>query len=179
MQNYQELMRDIEARMQTLGPRDVCALFLLSVESREAGRALDMTESAERAASLLSRFFRITDIVGYLGENRFAAFLTGNLTGSVVWEKAATLSEALWFANEQTPAESIESYVGVYVFRAYDDEFKAIFRKADYALEMAHKDANRRFYIYTMPGTEPAFFRAASESFPRRCCAAISTRACA
>ena len=65
MQNYQELMRDIEARMQTLGPRDVCALFLLSVESREAGRALDMTESAERAASLLSRFFRITDIVGY------------------------------------------------------------------------------------------------------------------
>ncbi len=165
MQNYQELMRDIEARMQTLGPRDVCALFLLSVESREAGRALDMTESAERAASLLSRFFRITDIVGYLGENRFAAFLTGNLTGSVVWEKAATLSEALWFANEQNPAESIESYVGVYVFRAYDDEFKAIFRKADYALEMAHKDANRRFYIYTMPGTEPAFFRAASESF--------------
>lgn len=124
-----------------------------------------MTESAERAASLLSRFFRITDIVGYLGENRFAAFLTGNLTGSVVWEKAATLSEALWFANEQTPAESIESYVGVYVFRAYDDVFKAIFRKAEYALEMAHKDANRRFYIYTMPGTEPAFFRAASESF--------------
>ncbi|HIV29913.1 MAG TPA: PAS domain-containing protein [Candidatus Pullichristensenella excrementipullorum] len=165
MQNYQELMRDIEARMQTLGPRDVCALFLLSVESREAGRALDMTESAERAASLLSRFFRITDIVGYLGENRFAAFLTGNLTGSVVWEKAATLSEALWFANEQTPAESIESYVGVYVFRAYDDVFKAIFRKADYALEMAHKDANRRFYIYTMPGTEPTFFRAASGSF--------------
>ena len=75
------------------------------------------------------------------------------------------MSEALWFANEQTPAESIESYVGVYVFRAYDDEFKAIFRKADYALEMAHKDANRRFYIYTMPGTEPTFFRAASESF--------------
>ena len=139
--------------------------FAFSVESREAGRALDMTESAERAASLLSRFFRITDIVGYLGENRFAAFLTGNLTGSVVWEKAATLSEALWFANEQTPAESIESYVGVYVFRAYDDVFKAIFRKADYALEMAHKDANRRFYIYTMPGTEPTFFRAASESF--------------
>ena len=46
-----------------------------------------------------------------------------------------------------------------------DDEFKAIFRKAEYALEMAHKDANRRFYIYTMLGTEQAFFRAASESF--------------
>ena len=126
---------------------------------------IDLENGAERAASLLSRFFRITDIVGYLGENRFAAFLTGHLTSSVVWEKATTLSEALWFATEQTPAETIESYVGVYVFRAYDDEFKAIFRKAEYALEMAHKDANRRFYIYTMPGTEQAFFRAASESF--------------
>ena len=151
--------------MQALGSSDVCALFLLSVESREAGKAINLENGAERAASLLSRFFRITDIVSYLGENRFAAFLTGHLTSSVVWEKATTLSEALWFATEQTPAETIESYVGVYVFRAYDDEFKAIFRKAEYALEMAHKDANRRFYIYTMPGTEPAFFRAASESF--------------
>ena len=158
-------MQDVEERMQALGSSDVCALFLLSVESREAGKAIDLENGAERAASLLSRFFRITDIVGYLGENRFAAFLTGHLTSSVVWEKATTLSEALWFATEQTPAETIESYVGVYVFRAYDDEFKAIFRKAEYALEMAHKDANRRFYIYTMPGTEPAFFRAAPESF--------------
>ena len=158
-------MQDVEERMQALGSSDVCALFLLSVESREAGKVIDLENGAERAASLLSRFFRITDIVGYLGENRFAAFLTGHLTSSVVWEKAATLSEALWFATEQTPAETIESYVGVYVFRAYDDEFKAIFRKAEYALEMAHKDANRRFYIYTMPGTEQAFFRAAPESF--------------
>ena len=158
-------MRDIENRMQTLGSMDVCALFLLSVESREMGRALDLENCAERAASLLARFFRITDIVGYLGENRFAAFLTGHLTGSVIWEKAATLSEALWFATEQAPAETIESYVGVYVFRAYDDAFKAIFRKAEYALEMAHKDPNRRFYIYTMPGTEPAFFCAAPETF--------------
>ena len=55
--------------------------------------------------------------------------------------------------------------MGVYVFRAYDDVFKAIFRKAEYALEMAHKDPNRRFYIYTMTGTEPAFFRAAPETF--------------
>ena len=165
MQNYQELMRDIESRMQSLGSTDVCALFLLCVETREPGRALDLGGQADRAASLLSRFFRITDIVGYLGGNRFAAFLTGHLTGSVIWEKAATLSEALWFATEQVPAESIESYVGVYMFRAYDDVFEAIFRKADYALEMAHNDANRRFYIYTMPGTEPAFFRAAPESF--------------
>ena len=33
--------------------------------------------------------------------------------------------------QEQAPAETIESYVGVYVFRAYDDAFKAIFRKAE------------------------------------------------
>lgn len=173
MQNYQELMRDIESRMQSLGSTDVCALFLLCVETREPGRALDLGGQADRAASLLSRFFRITDIVGYLGGNRFAAFLTGHLTGSVIWEKAATLSEALWFATEQVPAESIESYVGVYMFRAYDDVFEAIFRKADYALEMAHNDANRRFYIYTMPGTEPAFFRAARSRSPRTCSAAI------
>ena len=165
MQDHAGLMRDIEGRMQTLGSSDVCALFLLSVESREADEALDLDEGADRAASLLARFFRITDVVGYLGENRFAAFLTGHLTGSVIWEKAATLSEALWFATEQTPAEAIESYVGVYVFRAYDDDITAIFRKAEYALEMAHKDLNRRFYIYTMPGTEPAFFRAAPETF--------------
>ena len=67
MQNYEDLMRDIENRMQTLGSMDVCALFLLSVESREMGRALDLENCAERAASLLARFFRITDIVGYLG----------------------------------------------------------------------------------------------------------------
>ena len=80
-------MQDVEERMQALGSSDVCALFLLSVESREAGKVIDLENGAERAASLLSRFFRITDIVGYLGENRFAAFLTGHLTSSVVWEK--------------------------------------------------------------------------------------------
>ena len=66
-------MQDVEERMQALGSSDVCALFLLSVESREAGKVIDLENGAERAASLLSRFFRITDIVGYLGENRFAA----------------------------------------------------------------------------------------------------------
>ena len=52
-------MRDIEGRMQTLGSSDVCALFLLSVESREADEALDLDEGADRAASLLARFFRL------------------------------------------------------------------------------------------------------------------------
>ena len=165
MQNYQELMRDIEARMQTLGPRDVCALFLLSVESREAGRALDMTESAERAASLLSRFSASRTSSAIWARTASPLFSPATSPAASVWEKAATLSEALWFANEQTPAESIESYVGVYVFRAYDDVFKAIFRKADYALEMAHKDATAAFTSTPCRARSRPFSAPPSESF--------------
>ena len=166
MLNRENTLRGIQERMGTLGSSDVCALFLLSIETNAQNQeALNLDAAAERTASLLARFFRITDIVGYLGENRFAAFLTGKLTGSVIWEKAATLSEALWLTAENAPAETLTSYVGVYVFRAYDDTAEAIFRKAEYALEMARKDANRHFYIYTMAGTDVEYFRHSHDSF--------------
>ena len=63
----------------------------------------DWDEAAKRIQSLLGRFFRQTDIVGRIGENRYAAFLAGTLTERAVWEKASMLSEAFWFASEEIP----------------------------------------------------------------------------
>ena len=181
MQNYQELMRDIEARMQTLGPRDVCALFLLSVESREAGRTLDMTESAERAASLLSPLFP------HHGHRR----LSGReplrrlphrqphrqrLSG----KRAATLSEALWFANEQTPAESIESYVGVYVSPRLRRRVQGHLPQG--GLRPGDGAQGRQpplLHLHHAGHGAGLLPRRPRDRSPRRCCAAISTRACA
>ena len=50
-------MQDVEERMQALGSSDVCALFLLSVESREAGKAINLENGAERAASFAFALF--------------------------------------------------------------------------------------------------------------------------
>lgn len=150
MLDRNDVMQKISGRISTLGSSDMCALFLLSVEKKDGGDAeLNLDETAERISSLLARFFRITDIVGYAGNNMFVAFLTGNIPDSVIWEKAGTLAEALWITAGETPADSFYSNTGVYLFRFNGESCETIFRKAEYALEMARKNINRHFYIYT------------------------------
>ncbi len=130
----------------------ICALFLLSVERTGQSENIENLIPdgiADRAANVLSRFFWIKDTVGYLGENRFAAFLTGRLTERTIWDKAETLSQTLWFAAEDIPAENLTSYIGVYLFQAGGDSFSHAFRMAEYALSLARKEKNRNFYICT------------------------------
>ncbi|HIS03196.1 MAG TPA: hypothetical protein IAA75_04700 [Candidatus Pullichristensenella avicola] len=64
---------------------------------------------------------------------------------------------------ENAPEKRLRGYVGVYVFHAGEEAFEACFRKAEYALEMAQKQANRRFYIHAMPGAFADSFRQAPD----------------
>ena len=147
----ESVLQKIQERMETVNPQDICSVFLLSVENKEnKNEGFNLDKVAERTTSLLSRFFRITDIVGYLGDNRFIAFLTGKLPGSVIWEKAETLTEALWLSEQDISTENLENYIGVYVFRNTEEKLDSAFQKAEHALRMAKKDPNRNFFIYTV-----------------------------
>ncbi len=156
------IKEQIEERMKNLDFSDTCALFLLSVEEtgeegEEGKKTEDLPEREAWVEGLLARFFRISeDIVGCLDDGRFIAFLSGRLTESVVWEKARTLSEALWFAAEDLPsAGQVCGCVGVYMFRANGESFSFVFRKAEYALEMARQNASHHFYIYVASNSQP------------------------
>ena len=152
MLNREETIRQMKECMNKLEDFQICALFLLSVERTGQSENIENLIPdgiADRAANVLSRFFWIKDTVGYLGENRFAAFLTGRLTERTIWDKAETLSQTLWFAAEDIPAENLTSYIGVYLFQAGGDSFSHAFRMAEYALSLARKEKNRNFYICT------------------------------
>lgn len=115
-------------------------------EGEQEGRE-DFEQSLE---SLLSRFFRISeDIVGEISKGRFAAFLNGRLTERVVWDKARTLSEALWFSADASERDGCtQGCVGVYLFHAGESTVSQAFRKAEYALEMAFQSTDQHFYLY-------------------------------
>lgn len=165
MLNLEKVIEEISERMRTLNSSDTCALFLLSAEEKAQKESLRQEysgEKTERTASLLSRFFRQTDFVENLGDGCFLAFLTGQLTEQVVWEKASTLSEALEFASED-PSEEISGYVGVCLFQGTETTAEAVLRTAEYALEMAKKEENRRFYICTESGSGITGFRTLQE----------------
>lgn len=160
MLNLKKVTEEINERIRTLKSSDTCALFLLSAEKKEQKEYLNPEysgEQKERMASLLTRFFRQTDFVEYVGDHCFLAFLTGQLTEQVVWEKASTLSEALGFASENS-SELIPGYVGVCLFQGTETTGEAALRKAEYALEMAKKEENRRLYICTESGNGIAGF---------------------
>lgn len=145
---------NIKERMQTLKATEMCALFLISVnegEGENSQEEWDETGSADWAAGVLARFFRKADIVGNLGHGRYTVFLKGNITGNTIYEKAAGLVQALEFAAGDHMAEKPEIRLGVYLASSEEKDYTNLYQKAEYALEMARRDKNRRFYMYTAP----------------------------
>ena len=157
MLNREETIKQIKECMNELDASAVCALFLISVEKEEGQgeeKDLSCSQMIDSAASVLSRFFWIRDILGYLGENRFAAFLTGHLTEKMIWDKAETLNQALELAAEGNQRGRISSFIGVYLFQAGGESFSNVLRKAEYALSLAPKEGQENIYLCTALGEE-------------------------
>ena len=170
MPNRDELHKLIKERMKDLKRSEVCALFLLAV-TRKGKSGLDedfnLEQTSERVSALLSRLFHQTNLVGYLGGNRFVAFMSGQLSGSVIWERASVLSQALWLTSEDLPSWHLSSYVGVYMFDSREDD-ALLLRRAEYALEMAYKNEERHFYIHTSADLEAEGFPLTDLAVPVR-----------
>lgn len=158
MLNRKETEKRMKERMRTLDSAEMCALFLLSVNRQvmaENARKVEDEETAIRlTGSVLARFFRQTDMIGYLGSDRYIVFFTGNITGDVVYEKAAGLAQTLRFAWGDDESEIPGIYVGVYLSTDSEKSYTCLLRKAEYALEMAKKNENHHFYVYASSDTQ-------------------------
>ena len=157
MLNRKEVVESIQERMQALKSAEICALFLLSVkveDIKEEDKKADNEKSIKEVAGVLAHFFRQTDIKGYLGNGLYVVFLTGNVTGSTIYEKTADLVQALRFASEDSWNGEVEVLAGVLLSSLKKGSYRYMFRKADYALEMARKDEKNHFYIYAEPDTQ-------------------------
>lgn len=157
MLNRKEVVESIQERMQALKSAEICALFLLSVkveDIKEEDKKADNEKSIKEVAGVLAHFFRQTDIKGYLGNGLYVVFLTGNVTGSTIYEKTAGLVQALRFASEDSWNGEAEVLAGVLLSSLKKGSYRYMFRKADYALEMARKDEKNHFYIYAEPDTQ-------------------------
>lgn len=157
MLNRRELIRNIEKSVQALGAAEICALFLLSIEEKRTlyyEKSRQKKEIEKWVASVLARFFRKTDIIGCLENGHYVALLTGNITANAVYEKVSGLIQALCFSSECRKEGEVEAAAGVYLSSAKEKDYASLFRKADYALEMARKDQKHHFYIYAEPDTQ-------------------------
>ena len=165
MADKNDVLQSIQSKIESLSPTDVCALFFILIERNAiAEGALSLDSKAEHIESTLARFFRLSDIVGYLGENRFAVFITGKPTEDVIHEKAETLSSPGWLPTDIAGKERLKSSAGVYVFRAKEDTFEDVLERARDSLELARKDTEKHFHIYMAAQTSTMYFRPHSDS---------------
>lgn len=148
MLNGKAVIESIEERIQTLKAAQMCALFLISIK-KEQVKEQDEEEDSKWVADVLSRFFRETDLAGYLGHGIYTVFLVGSITGNAVYEKAAGLVQALEIAAGYNMDKAGQPVIGVYFTSAEEVDYAGLFRNADYALEMAKKEKKKHFYMHT------------------------------
>lgn len=140
----------IEDCLKARSPDETCALFIIDLDNfkqvndsfgHQAGDRL-----IQQAASILSRCFRATDIVGRLGGDEFFALLSGKVTKKIVREKAQKICEQLQFSIGSPAEVRVTSSVGAYLaFGAVS--FETLYARADSALYEAKANGKNGFQI--------------------------------
>lgn len=121
---------------------------------RAGGETLSQ-ERIRRIEEVLTRFFRSTDTIGFLGGQRFGVLISGALTESVVWEKTAMLSQVLRLEAEIENMPGQQIYIGVYIFGGEAENFDDMLGEAEYALLMARRETERQYYVHAKQGCLP------------------------
>lgn len=136
--------------LKTMSRDESCALFIIDLDrfkqvndtfGHQAGDKL-----IQQAAALLSRCFRVTDIVGRLGGDEFFALLAGHVTGDMVVQRARTICEQLQFSMGTHGEVRITPSVGVYIAKA-GVSFETLYARADSSLYEAKKLGRNRYFI--------------------------------
>ncbi len=156
MPEPEETAKNLRTHLAAQDTAELYAFFLLSLEQKgmEKENAQDLPEAVlRRAEEVLRRFFRVSDTMGYLGENHFGILIPGKMAESVMEEKAAALVHALQAAFQEFPALGLTAFVGVYVFPGQAESFESMLEEAEYALLQARREEKRQYHIYTKPGS--------------------------
>lgn len=156
MPEPEETAKNLRTHLAAQDTAELYAFFLLSLEQKgmEKENAQDFPEAVlRRAEEVLRRFFRVSDTMGYLGENHFGILIPGKMAESVMEEKAAALVHALQAAFQEFPALGLTAFVGVYVFPGQAESFESMLEEAEYALLQARREEKRQYHIYTKPGS--------------------------
>lgn len=134
----------------SLSPDERCALFIIDLDNfkkvndtfgHQAGDRL-----IQQTASVLSRCFRATDIVGRLGGDEFFALLSGKITKEIVREKAQSICEQLQFSIGSSVEVRVTSSVGIYLASG-PVSFETLYARADAALYEAKACGKNCFQI--------------------------------
>ena len=140
----------IENCLKTMPRDESCALFIIDLDhfkqvndtfGHQAGDRL-----IQEAAALLSRCFRVTDIVGRLGGDEFFALLAGHVTRDMVILRAKTICERLQFSIGKDNEMRITPSVGVHIAKA-GITFENLYARADASLYAAKKSGRNRYFI--------------------------------
>ena len=140
----------IEDYLKAKSPDETCALFIIDLDNFKQVNDSFGHQAGDRiiqqAASILSRCFRATDIVGRLGGDEFFALLSGKVTEKIVREKAQKICEQLQFSIGSPADVRVTSSVGAYLaFGAAS--FETLYARADSALYEAKANGKNGFQI--------------------------------
>lgn len=131
---------------------DICAFFLIAVENSGTWAGLSQN-LIRRVENVLARFFRTSDIIGFLGKNRFGVLISGKLAENVIWEKASMLSQVLRMDAEEKAIPDPQSYIGVCVFRGGTISYDRMLEEAEYALLMTRRAEQKQYYVHMLRGS--------------------------
>ena len=140
----------IENCLKTMPRDESCALFIIDLDNfKQVNDSLGYQAGdrvIQQAASLLSRCFRVTDIVGRLGGDEFFALLAGHVTRDMVEMRAKSICESLQFPIDSSNELRITPSVGVSIAKA-GISFKKLYARADASLFEAKKGGRNRYFI--------------------------------
>ncbi|MDO5134766.1 MAG: EAL domain-containing protein [Eubacteriales bacterium] len=148
--NRGALESEINKRLDSMADTDLCALFLVDLDDFKAVNDTLGHQSGddvlEKTAALLAKTFRSTDVVGGLGGDEFAVFLSGNLTEEMVNGKAQVICDQLQFAMGLSSTITVTASVGIYL-SVGKTSFEYMYRSADLALYKAKKNGKQSYCI--------------------------------
>ena len=155
----------IKDRLRDMAPGENCALFIVDLDNfkqvNDTLGHLAGDQAIHSAAQILSRLFRASDIVGRLGGDEFVVFLSGQITETMVREKAAAICRELQIALGGDAAVNLTASVGVHLSPGGGEHFEGLYQSADLALYKAKKGGKHGFCIRGggCAGQEPEQFQ--------------------
>lgn len=107
-------------------------------------------------AGVISSQFTDMDYVGRMGGDEFVAFVRDVDSPDAVRKTANDLVRAIWLKNNLTIPDNISLSIGLVFTDGSEQNYPALFNKADQALYQAKKAGKNRYYEYgsKLPGSE-------------------------
>ena len=145
---------DITRELQKIARYDTCAMFVIEFERPEPNDSVPEAgpgkESTAAEGKMLASFFRTTDVVARVDDEKYLAFMCGAISRNTVVNKAGLICQNMQFSDRLDPERGRTVYVGAYLSSGRNGvTYEQLYREAQAALLMAKSGRGGNFCVNT------------------------------